>query len=126
MPILQEFVKRNLGEGNLENIEIVGVSFENLKEKIAAAAKAQKQSARHTGPTTWGGKANVIFASLVKEGFFKQPNRRSIEDMVDALEARGLPTKGKENKIADILERRVRRGILKKHKTPNGKAYWTN
>jgi uncharacterized protein (DUF362 family) len=126
MPILQEFVKRNLGEGNLRNIEIVGASFENLKEKFADAAKAQKQSAKRTGPPTWGGKTNVAFKNLVIEGFFKQPNKRTIDDVVEALEARGLPTEGKENKIADILARRVKTGILQKHKTPNGQAYWTN
>jgi uncharacterized protein (DUF362 family) len=39
MPVLQEFVKRGLGEGDLKNIEIVGTSFENLKEKFRLAAK---------------------------------------------------------------------------------------
>lgn len=126
MPILQEFVKRNLGEGDLENIEIVGASFEDLRKKFAAAAKAQKQSAKRTGPTTWGGKANVAFKNLIKEGFFKQPNKRTIHDVIDALGAKGLPTNGKETKVADILTRRVKRGILKKHKTSNGQAYWTN
>jgi hypothetical protein len=127
MPILQEFVKRNLGEGNLENIKIVGTSFENLKNKFAAAAKAQKQQkAKRKGATTWGGKTHNAFKALVDEGFFKQPNRRTIEDVIDALEARGIPTKGKETKIADILARRAKRGILEKHKTPSGKTYWTN
>jgi uncharacterized protein (DUF362 family) len=126
MPILQEFVKRNLGEGNLKNIEIVGASLENLKKKFKAAAIAQKQSAKHKGATTWGGKAHNAFKALVEEGFFKQPNKRTIKDVVDALEARGLPTKGKETKIADILARRVKKRILKKHKKPDGQAYWTN
>jgi uncharacterized protein (DUF362 family) len=127
MPILQEFVKRNLGEGNLKNIEIVGVSFENLKKKFAAAAKAQsQQSAKQEGATTWGGQAHNAFEALVEEGFFKQPNKRALEDVIDTLETRGLPTSGKETKIANILARRVKRGTLKKHKTPSGKAYWTN
>ena len=127
MPILQEFVKRSLGEGNQENIEVVGASLENLKKKFKAAQKAQKQqTAKHKGATTWGSKTHNIFKSLVEEGFFKQPNKRTIKDVVDALEARGLPTKGKETKIADILARRVKKGILKKHKNPTGQAYWTN
>jgi uncharacterized protein (DUF362 family) len=127
MPILQEFVKRKLGEGNLNNIEIVGASFENLRNKFTTAAKAQRQQrAKRKGATTWGGKAHNAFKALVDEGFFKQPNKRTIEDVIDALEARGLPTKGKETKIADILTRRAKRGILKKHKTQSGKTYWTN
>ena len=126
MPILQEFVKRNLGEGSLENIEVVGASFENLRKKFKAATIAQKQTAKHKGATTWGGKAHNAFKTLIEEGFFKQPNKRTVEDVVDALEARGLPTKGKETKIADILVRRVKKGILKKHKKTDGQAYWTN
>ncbi len=127
MPILQEFVKRKLGEGNLDNIKIVGASFENLRNKFAMAAKAQRQqSAKRKGATTWGGKAHNAFEALVEEGFFKQPNRRTIEDAIDALEARGIVTSGKETKIADILARRAKKGMLKEGKTPSGKAYWTN
>ena len=127
MPVIQEFVKRDLGEGALENIEVVGASFENLKKKFMSAAIAQKpQSAKRKGPTTWGGHAHLAFKSLIGEGFFKQPNKRTMEDVVKALEARGLPTKGKETKIADNLARRVKKGILKKHKTQNGQVYWTN
>ena len=127
MPVIQEFVKRDLGEGALENIEVVGASFESLKKKFMSAATAQKhQSAKRKGPTTWGGHAHLAFKSLIEEGFFKQPNKRTIEDVVKALDARGLPTKGKETKIADNLARRVKKGILKKHKTPNGQVYWTN
>ena len=127
MPVIQEFVKRDLGEGALENIEVVGASFENLKKKFMSAAIAQKhQSAKRKGPTTWGGHAHLVFRGLIGEGFFKQPNKRTMEDVVEALETRGLSTKGKETKIADILTRRVKKGILKKHKTPNGRVYWTN
>jgi hypothetical protein len=65
MPILQEFVKRNLGEGNMENIEIVGASFEDLRKRLAGATKAQKpQKAKHKGSTTWGGKAHQAFKNL--------------------------------------------------------------
>ncbi len=127
MPILQEFVKRKLGEGDLDSIEIVGASFENLRNKFKAAAKAQRQqSAKRKGATAWGGKAHNAFKTLIEEGFFKQPNKRTLEDVIAALETRGLPTSGKETRIADTLARRVKRGILKKHKTPNGKVYWTN
>jgi uncharacterized protein (DUF362 family) len=127
MPVIQEFVKRNLGEGALENIEVVGASFENLKKKFMSAAIAQKhQSAKSKGPATWGGQAHLAFKSLIEEEFFKQPNKRTIKDVVEALETRGLPTNGKETKIADILARRVKKGILKKHKTPSGQVYWTN
>jgi len=68
---------------------------------------------------------NHAFESLIREGFFKLPNKRTIEDVAKALEARGLSTKGKENKIANSLARRVKKRVLKKAKTSDGCVYWT-
>jgi uncharacterized protein (DUF362 family) len=36
MPLIQEAVKRGLGEGDLEKIEVVGCSLESMKEKLAS------------------------------------------------------------------------------------------
>jgi uncharacterized protein (DUF362 family) len=124
MHVIQEFVKRDLGEGDMRNIEIVGASFESVKSKFRSAAKAQKK-ARPKGPQTWGGQANQIFKGLICEGFFKQPNKRTIEDVTKALERKGLSTQGKESKIMDILARRMKKGILKKTKSSDGQVFWT-
>jgi uncharacterized protein (DUF362 family) len=43
MPVIREFVKRGLGEGNMKNIEIVGSNFEDIKEKFAIATKVRKR-----------------------------------------------------------------------------------
>ncbi|MGA9388278.1 MAG: DUF362 domain-containing protein [Candidatus Bathyarchaeia archaeon] len=126
MPVIQEFVKRGLGEGNMKNIEIVGSAFESLKEKFANAAKAQKRPRAKGGPPqTWGGQACRAMKSLMQDGFFKLPNKKSTEDVARAFEAKGIPTKNKEDKIASILTRRVKRAILKAAKGPNGWVYWT-
>jgi len=42
MPILKEAIKRHLGEGNLDAIEIVGSSLEEAKAKFSAATKSLK------------------------------------------------------------------------------------
>ncbi len=39
MPVIQEFVKRGLGEGDLNKIEVVGIPLEDLKTKFSFAAK---------------------------------------------------------------------------------------
>ncbi len=39
MPVIQEFVKRGLGEGDLGKIEIVGIPLEDLKLVFSSAAK---------------------------------------------------------------------------------------
>lgn len=126
MPVIQEFVKRGLGEGDLKNIEILGASFESLKEEFASAAKTQKKlRAQRKGPQTWGGHAYHAMESLIREGFFKLPNKRTREDVAKALEARGLSTEGKEGRIANSLTRRVKKGVLKAAKGPEGWVYWT-
>jgi uncharacterized protein (DUF362 family) len=51
MPVIQEFVKRGLGEGNMANIEVVGASFESIRDKIRLAAKTHKK-ARQKGSQT--------------------------------------------------------------------------
>ncbi|MCK4476901.1 DUF362 domain-containing protein [Candidatus Bathyarchaeota archaeon] len=125
MSVIQEFAKRGLGEGDLGNIKVVGASFERLKEKFVSAAMTQKKIlAQRRGPQTWGGHAYHALEGLIREGFFKQPNKRTIDDAVKALEAKGLSTKGKEGKIASSLARRVKKGVLKKSKVSNGWVYW--
>ena len=126
MPVIQEFTKRGLGEGDLGNIKVVGASFERLKEKFLTAVLTQKKIlAQRRGPQTWGGHAYHALEGLIREGFFKHPNKRTIEDVAKALEAKGLSPKGKEGKIANSLARRVKKGVLKKSKASNGWVYWT-
>jgi hypothetical protein len=126
MPILQEFVKRGLGEGDLKNIEIVGTSFEKVKERFASAVKTQKKTRPKRGaPQTWGGQTHQAMKSLVREGFFNLPNKKTREDLAKALETRGIPTEGKKDEIASILARRVKRGVLKVAKESDGWVYWT-
>lgn len=40
MPVIQEAVNRGLGEGNIEKIDVLGISFENLKENFHQLLKA--------------------------------------------------------------------------------------
>ena len=126
MPLIQKAIKRGLGEGDIKNIEVLGTPFENLKEKFAFVAKTQEEfRTRQRGPQTWGGLAYHAFESLIQEGFFKLPNKRKREDVAKALESRAISTKGKEGRIAKSLSRRVKEGVLKAAKGPDGWVYWT-
>gem|GEM_PF-584983 len=127
MPVLKEFVKRGLGEGDLKNIEVVGASFESLRKRFASAAKTQRNTrAKGDAPQTWGGQANQVMKSLVIDGFFKLPNKRTVDGVTKAFEARGISTEDKEDNIAGILARRVKKGVLRSAKGPNGWVYWTD
>jgi len=83
------------------------------------------RAAQRKGPQTWGGRACQALEGLIREGFFKHPNKRTLEHVVKALESKGLSTKGKEDKIPNFLARRVKKGVLKKSKGSNGWVYWT-
>jgi len=126
MPVIQEFVKRGLGEGVMENIQVAGSSFELLKKKFMSLGTTQKtRRAQRKGAQTWGGQAHRAFGGLLQEGFFKQPSKRTVGDVVKALEARGLLTTGKERKIVNFLARRVKKEVLKESNGPDGRVYWT-
>jgi hypothetical protein len=84
-----------------------------------------QQAPRRKGMQTWGGQACQSLEGLIREGFFTRPKERTLVQVVKALEARGLPTKGEEDKITGFLARRVKKGVLKKSKDSNGRVYWT-
>jgi uncharacterized protein (DUF362 family) len=124
MPVIQEFAKRGLGETKMENIEILGVNFEELKKECETAIHASKKSKRARGPQTWGGQANHAFALLVDEGYFKPPKKRALEDILKGLESKGISTKGKDEKVTSFLKRRVKSGILVKEIGDDRKHRW--
>jgi uncharacterized protein (DUF362 family) len=51
MPVIQEFVKRGLGEGDMRNIEVAGTSLESIKSKYQSAAKIHKKPRRKAPKT---------------------------------------------------------------------------
>jgi uncharacterized protein (DUF362 family) len=125
MPVIQEFAKRGLGETEMKNIEIVGVNFEELKKECETAIKASKKTKKVQGPQTWGGRVNRVFALLVEEGYFKPPKKRTLDDILKALERKSIPTKGKEETISGFLARRVKNGVLVKEVGHDRKPCWT-
>jgi uncharacterized protein (DUF362 family) len=123
MPVLQEFVRRGLGEGDLKNIEIVGASLEALKPKFKLASRqhAKKWQEKGGAPKMWA----PAIDGLIQEGFFKLPNKRTREDVNKALEAKSVPVEGNMNLVLTTLNRRVKKGALKARQEPEGWTYWT-
>jgi len=83
------------------------------------------RATQRKGPQTWGYHMYQVLEVLIREGFFKHPNKRRLEHVIKALESKGLSTKGKEDKISNALARRVKKGVLKKSKVSNGWVFWT-
>jgi len=46
MPIIQEAVKRSLGEGDMEKIEFLGMPIESLKERFSSLLKDLKKKGK--------------------------------------------------------------------------------
>jgi hypothetical protein len=123
MPVTQEFVKRGLGEGNMENIEILGTPLESLLEESKMAIKTLRKTwkARGGAPSVWA--PNID--KLIENGFFKLPNKKTRKDVIRAFETKGISTKGNTGVIATTLTRRVKKGKLKFAKDPDEWVYWT-
>jgi len=123
MPVTQEFVKRGLGEGDIEHIEVVGTPLESLREesKLATKALRKKWMERGGAPSVWA----PTIDSMIRDGFFKLPNKRTKGDVVRAFETKGISTKGNISVITTTLTRRVRKGKLKTAKEPHGWVYCT-
>jgi uncharacterized protein (DUF362 family) len=123
MPVIGEFVKRGLGEGDLRNIEIAGTTLESLREKFKQATKQHKQKWRERGgaPKIWA----PAIDNLIREGFFKLPNKRTREDVRKALKAKSVPVEDNMNLVVTTLTRRVKKGTLKAANSSDGWIYWT-
>jgi len=78
------------------------------------------QRRRGKGPQTWGGQMSQALNRQIREGFFRHPNKRTLDHVVKALESKGILTEGKEDNIANSLAGRVRKGVLKEAKDSNG------
>jgi hypothetical protein len=52
MPVIQEFAKRGLGETKMENIEVLGVDFDELRKECETAIKACKKAKKAQGAQT--------------------------------------------------------------------------
>ena len=85
----------------------------------------ERKGPRARRPQTWGGQMSRALEGLIREGFFKHPNKRTPEQVVNALASTGLSTEGKEKNIANALAGRVRKGVLKRVKVSNEWVYWT-
>ncbi len=79
MRVIQEFERLGLGEGHLENIRILGCSLEDLQAQFKIARKELEKKLRVGMDRLWS-PAKAI-NELIADGFFKDPNRRTLEDV---------------------------------------------
>ena len=91
------------------------------KEKKIEKHEEKKEERR-------GGARKALFSpridDLIKEDFFKLPNKRKVDDVVKALQEKGLPVVGKRIPILMALKRRLGK-TLKGTKSDGEWVFWT-
>jgi len=75
-----------------------------------------------------GGAQKALFApkidELIREDYFKLPNKRKISDVLRALMEKGLPVTGKDDAVLIALKRRLGK-TLKGTKEKDEWVFWT-
>lgn len=92
------------------------------KEKKTEEREEEKKEERR------GGVRKALFSptidELIKEDYFKLPNKRDVDDVIKALQEKGLPVVGKRKAMLTALKRRLGK-TLKGTKTDGKWVFWT-
>ncbi len=95
--------------------EIKKSPLESEKRRVLEKKKGSRR------PEIW----SPAVADLIKENFFKLPNRRDLSAVSKKLADKALPVQGKDRVIKQTLTRKIRNGELKGTKGPEGWTFWT-
>jgi len=119
---IQSFVRRGLGVGEFDDIEVLGESFATMKERVAGAlSKAKEKMADQ--PRRWS--PSLAASLLIRSGFFKLPNTRTIEDVLQKMEFDDPRSVGKKSEIIAVLRRRMKMKVLQGEKGSSGWTFCT-
>ncbi|MGY5859150.1 MAG: DUF362 domain-containing protein [Candidatus Thorarchaeota archaeon] len=118
---IQAFAKRGLGVAEFDDIEILGASFDAMKEQVADAySEAERiiaeQPRRFSPPLT--------INNLIKIGYFKLPHKRTFDEVMKQMEKDDPRAAEKRSQILANLQRRVRTNTLQGEKGPDGWTFW--
>jgi uncharacterized protein (DUF362 family) len=120
--LIQAFVEKKLGIGNLEKIDVVGVSLDELEAKFKKARDSlAAEIAQKVDP--WS--ASKAVDDLIRSGYFKTSEKRTIPDIVAALIERDPRTKGRDKMVYSTVKRRFDKGKIQGEKHDNEWHFWT-
>ncbi|MFX1473770.1 MAG: DUF362 domain-containing protein, partial [Promethearchaeota archaeon] len=120
--VIQSFVEKGLGIGDLDQIEVVGVPMEELELKFEEARRTLDAEIA-LKPDPWSSAKAVD--GLIGNGFFKLPNRRTMSEVVTALEEGDSRASGKDRMIYATVKKRFDKGKLVGEKVDNEWVFWT-
>ncbi|RDE16453.1 MAG: hypothetical protein C4K48_01775 [Candidatus Thorarchaeota archaeon] len=121
--VIQSFVERGFGIGDLDKIEVVGVPMDRLEANFKEA-RTELEAEMAQKPDPWS--ASKAVSALVKSGYFTFPNKRTMQDIMTALIEADPRTKKRDKMIYSTVRRRFENGKLQGEKTDSDWLYWTN
>ncbi|UCE11659.1 MAG: DUF362 domain-containing protein [Candidatus Thorarchaeota archaeon] len=120
--VIQAFVEKGLGIGDLDKIDIVGIPVDKLELKFGEARRSL-DSEIASKPDPWS-PAKAI-NDLIKIGYFKLPNRRTMSEVIAALKEADPRARNRDRMIYTTVKRRFDKGKLMGEKVDNEWAFWT-
>ncbi|MFW9887359.1 MAG: DUF362 domain-containing protein [Candidatus Thorarchaeota archaeon] len=120
--VIQSFVEKGLGIGDLNQIEVVGVPMEELDLKFGEARRILEAEIA-LKPDPWSPAKAVD--GLIRSGFFKLPNKRTISEVVTALREEDSRASGRDRMVYSTVKRRFDKGKLAGEKVDNEWVFWT-
>ena len=120
--LIQSFVERKLGIGDLDKIDVVGIPLDKLEIKFGEAIQLLEKEIA-SKPDPWS--ASKAVDNLIKGGYFKLPNKRSMSDIITALEKEDHRAVNRDKMIYTTVKRRFDKGKLLGEKTDSEWVFWT-
>jgi len=118
---IKAFTEKGYGVSDIDKIDIVGESFDEMKERCEKTLLQLKKRFSER-PKPWS--PTGALSKLISSGFFVSPNRRTIGDIESALIEEDPRAEGRSQIIYTNLQRRVKKGILMSEKTDDSVVFW--
>jgi hypothetical protein len=119
--LIQSFVDKKLGVGSLERIDVVGTSLDELEIKFKGA-RDSLAAEMALKPDPWS--ASKAVDGLIRSGYFRTQEKRSIPDIIATLVEQDPRAKGRDKMIYSTVKRRFDKGKIQGEKLDNGWHYW--
>jgi uncharacterized protein (DUF362 family) len=120
--VIQSFVEKGLGIGDLDKIDIVGVSMDELELKFEEARRSLDAEIT-SKPDPWS-PAKAVDA-LIKSGYFKLPSKRTMPEVITALIEADSRARNRDRMIYTTVKRRFDKGKLIGEKVDSEWVFWT-
>ncbi|MBN2229514.1 MAG: DUF362 domain-containing protein [Candidatus Thorarchaeota archaeon] len=120
--LIQAFVEKKLGIGDLDRIDVVGVSLDTLEKRFKEARDKLEVDVAEK-PDPWS--ASKSLSGLILNGYFKLPEKRSMDEIMRTLIEKDPRAKGRDKMIYTTVKRWEKKGRLVGEMMDDGWVFWT-